>query len=225
MVDPLTGALDLWTGYGELLVHITDDAVQVYGPRTVPGSGRPVGPSPPAIRDWCRTDDRGRYRPLPSARSLPSNWESSFPTLDAFSAALGEVYPLAEEHIAAYTDGSLRVVGLDDVLERQSGRYRVAAELDERGRSAAADVLCARCVKVPVWRTGRPPGPPPGDNPIPCPEPCSVMVSLCREAALWQQEPPEPTAIDPDVAFAAFEEPGNEVREAYLRHRYGDAHA
>jgi hypothetical protein len=54
---------------------------------------------------------------------------------------------------------------------------------------------------------------------VPCPEPCSVFVSLCREAALWEQAPPQPAAVDDRVAWAAFDEPGNEVREAYLQLR------
>ncbi len=60
------------------------------------------------------------------------------------------------------------------------------------------------------------------DGEIPCPEPCSVLVSLCREAALWQREPPSPAQADPNVAFAAFDAPGNEIREAYLAARYGN---
>jgi hypothetical protein len=48
------------------------------------------------------------------------------------------------------------------------------------------------------------------------------MVSLCREAALWQDGPPKRTTPDPRAPFAAFDEPGNEIREAYLEKRYGD---
>jgi hypothetical protein len=76
-------------------------------------------------------------------------------------------------------------------------------------------------VKRPVWRDDQAAPPLPGETTIPCPEPCSVLVSLCREAALWQRDPPPSSPIDPGVPFAAFEQPGNDVREAYLRARYG----
>ena len=32
---------------------------------------------------------------------------------------------------------------------------------------------------------------------MPCPEPCSVLLALCREAAVWQQERPHPTRRSP----------------------------
>jgi hypothetical protein len=66
-------------------------------------------------------------------------------------------------------------------------------------------------VKAPAWR-----GDQPAVDQIPCPEPCGVLVSLCREAALWQKDRPQPADVDPYVAFAAFDVPGNEVRERFL---------
>ena len=107
--------------------------------------------------------------------------------------------------------GTLRVVGFDEMVARQRGRYRVAGELDEEGRERARGALCGGCVRTPVWAGGTP-----GEGAIPCPEPCSVMVALCREAALWQRQAPQPSSPDPTVPFADFSTPGNEVREAYL---------
>jgi hypothetical protein len=106
------------------------------------------------------------------------------------------------------------VAGLDEALARQSGRYAAARELSAAGREAATRALCKRCVKAPVWH-----GATASPDTIPCPEPCSVLVSLCREAALWERATPEATGVDPSVAFADFEQPGNEVRESYLAMR------
>jgi len=212
--------LDLWTELGELRVHITANEIRVFGPNSTDDS--PLAPSEPAaLREWTRVDDLGRYRPLPGARTMRSNWQVAFPSLAAFTDAMSEVYPLAFEHSTAWQEGRLRIVGLDEVLSRQSGRYEVAAKADETSRQVATAVLCGRCVKRPVWRDAETAVAIPGDTTIPCPEPCSVLVSLCREAALWQDDPPEPSEVDLSVAFAAFEEPGNEIREAYLRARYG----
>jgi hypothetical protein len=107
-----------------------------------------------------------------------------------------------------WTEGRLAVVPLDTVLGRQSGRYEVAARLSERGRAIASEVLCGECVKAPCWR-----GSVPAAGEIPCPEPCSVLVALCREAALWEKDLPAPSQSDQSVGFAQFEQPGNEIRE------------
>ena len=134
-------------------------------------------------------------------------------TAPGVKEAIEIVYPLALEHIARLADGTLRTVSLEETLARQSGRYAAAQELSERGRVLAREVLCARCVREPVWAmvvnslT---------EGTIPCPEPCSVMVSLCREAAIWEAAPPGPSAIDETAGWAAFDAAGNEVREAYL---------
>ncbi|MCC7363340.1 MAG: hypothetical protein IT303_03125 [Dehalococcoidia bacterium] len=213
----MNGELDFVTELGQLTVHITGEGIDVFGPASSPASPE-VPPTREALRELARTDPLGRYRPLSGARTLPGNWRAHFADLESFTAAVGEVYPLAFEHNAQWETGELRVVGLEAVLARHSGRYGGAKELDADGRELARRVLCARCVRVPVWAAPAAAKLPPGG--IACPEPCSVMVALCREAAIWQKERPARAQPDAAVAFAAFAEPGNEVREAYLRARY-----
>ncbi|MGH2632022.1 MAG: DR2241 family protein [Tepidiformaceae bacterium] len=197
---------------GQVGVRLEGNLAVIAGPGT---ERREVPGTPEALREAVRLDDLGRYRPLSGATSMPRGWWARISVAD-LAAALEAVYPLALDHMAAAEAGGLRIVPLADVLERQSGRYSVAAELDGEGRRVASGVLCRDCVRVPVWR---------GDFAshdaldIPCPEPCSVLVSLCREAALWQKSRPAPAPPDPTIAFAAFETPGNEVREAYLAAR------
>ena len=84
-------------------------------------------------------------------------------------------------------------------------------------RGLDSDTVCARCVKSPLWRPTTGPLTEGTSLPLPCPEPCSVVVSLCREAALWEEGPPAFAAENLTVAWAAFDQPGNEIREAYLR--------
>jgi hypothetical protein len=191
-------------------------SVRVAGP---PGDGDPFRfeATCEQLREWVRTDARGRYRPLPGARTMRQGWEATVRG-ESVAAVAGAIYPLAEEHCAQATTGTLRVLPLAQVLGRQTGRYRLAVELDSTGRKAAARVLCGQCVKQPLWRGDQWDG-----ESIPCPEPCSVLVSLCREAAAWQTQPPASHAPNPNIAYAAFDEPGNELREAYLRTRYGAA--
>lgn len=168
-----------------------------------------------ALREWVREDASGRYRPLPTARTMRPGWYMR--CADGFSLgdALGVVYPLAERHQRQLAEGSLRIVSLQEVFDRQSGRYRTAGKLPGAAREVAQRVLCAACVKVPAWHgeTG-------DEQDIPCPEPCSLMLSLCREAAIWEEARPAPAPVETAIPWAAFDEPGNEIREAYLRERF-----
>ncbi|MCY3647838.1 MAG: DR2241 family protein [Chloroflexi bacterium] len=194
---------------GEVAVAFRDGQVEFSGPRSGPDAGELTG-TVEALREHVRFDDQGRYRPLSGARTLPGNWHVSLPETLA-EAAIEAVYPQALLHQQQGEEGTLRVTTLDEVVVRQRGRYRIAAELDAEGRERARDALCGRCVRTPVWAEQAA-----SDEEIPCPEPCSVMIALCREAALWQRETPQPSSPYPEVAFADFPTPGNEVREAYL---------
>lgn len=205
--------------FGEAHVLLTRDLrhMRVWGPQTEDEPYR-FEPTPDELREWVRVDDRGRYRPLPGAKTMRKGWEATVATPGQdHQAVYDALYPLAMAQRALGREG-LRVVSLEEVLSRQTSRYKVSAELDDEGRRTATNALCSRCVKAPLWN-----GLPWPEGPqIVCPEPCSVMVSLCREAATWQRNPPKPAAVDPDLPFADFEQPGNEIREAYLRERYGD---
>jgi hypothetical protein len=208
--------------FGELSIAFEGDGAVIAVPAlapgrapNAPGQGSVLPSLRQVVREWTRVDDAGRYRPLPGAKTMRTGWQARCEPGEVM-ALLDEVYPLAERHTEQYGRGALRVVAMDEVLERQTGRYKVAAELDARGREVAQQVLCGRCVKAPVWG-----GEQPASGQIPCPEPCSVMVSLCREAALWQQAMPPGAPVDSEVAFAAFDAPGNEVRETYLEARRG----
>jgi hypothetical protein len=178
----------------------------------VPGATqRLLPPDPFLLQEFVRQDDLGRYRPLSGARTLPTGWSIAPQPELPLECILDIVYPLARTHQRHFAEGELRVVSLEDVLRRQSGRYESAAALPSAGRRAAVATVCGACVRVPVWD-----GAACAAADIPCPEPCSVMVSFCREAAAWHANPPTPAPVDDAVAWAAFDEPGNELRERYL---------
>lgn len=195
--------------FGELRVERNDAGWMIYGPAAFAES--PLV-APGELREWTRTDALSRYRPLTGARTLRPGWRCRVLSGRELRETLEAIYPLATAHREQWQEGRLRVVGLDEVLRRQTGRYEAAAALSAAGRRAATDALCPRCVRVPIWS-----GAALAADDIPCPEPCSVMVSLCREAALWEVDRPTPAPVDPAVPFAAFETPGNELREATLR--------
>lgn len=195
-----------------LIGELTVTKVSVGVPPRLPGA--PLRILPPVvdrIAEFTRHDEHGRYRPLTGARTLPSAWEVVLGRALAPEEVIDAVYPLATVHQRQYAEGALDVVSLDAVLQRQSGRYEETSGLSAKGRALAVETLCGSCVRKPVWADI-----PCSDAEIPCPEPCSVMVALCREAALWEREKPAPAAVEQLAPFAAFEQPGNELRERYL---------
>lgn len=194
---------------GEVAVVFRGGRVELSGPRSG-ADARELTGTIEALREHVRFDDHGRYRPLSGARTLPGDWRVSLPE-NLTEAAIDTIYPQALLHQRQAAQRTLRVTTLDEVVARQRGRYRIAGELAAERQERARDALCGQCVRTPVWT-----GEAASGQEIPCPEPCSVMIALCREAALWQREPPQPSSPDPEVAFADFQTEGNEVRETYL---------
>lgn len=192
--------------------ELTVTKVSVGVPPRVPGAPlRILPPDLAVIAEFARHTETGRYRPLSGERSLPSAWEVVLGRALTPEQVIDAVYPLATTHQAQHAQGAIEVVSLDAVLERQSGRYEDTAGLSEAGRALAVDTLCAVCVRVPLWD-----GAACAAGEIPCPEPCSVMVALCREAALWERARPDSAPAGGALPFAAFDLPGNELRERYL---------
>ncbi len=211
MVTPDLAIEPLISTLGELTITLTLDEALLEGPGERTRDIR-IGGDAEAIREWARFDSRGRYRPLSGARTLRPDWYARFSSLEALTGAVEGIYPLAYEHIAAATEGRLRVTTLEEALGRQGGRYESAAGLSPAGRDLTAALLCGGCVRTPAWRGGHIDA-----SAIPCPEPCSVLVAFCREAAAWEAAPPAAAPIDPMSPFAAFDSPGNELRERCLR--------
>jgi len=206
VVSRLVGQLRIGMGKEEATIESLGNGE----PGTGNGPIREVAWPGGELREIVRSDGHRRYRPLSGAKSLPGGWLVRCPVADV-DEVVETIYPLSTVHSREWQSGELRVVSLEDVLERQTGRYAVAATLDEDGRQLAREVLCGDCVRSPVWAGAEPPV-----AEIPCPEPCSVLVSLCREASLWQQSRPAPSAIDDDVPYAAFDHEGSAIREAYI---------
>ena len=200
---------------GQLRVEFEGETAVVHGPSRDSVEVE-IDAREELVRDWVRHDESGRYRPLPGANDMRGGWKLRCSVALPLETVAEIVYPLATLHIEEHREGVLRLVPLQDVLQRQTGRYGRAVTLPEEAREVAVEVLCGRCVKRPVWHGAEAAG-----EEIPCPEACSVMVSLCRDAALWELASPPGGKVDEGLPWAAFERPGNEIREEYLRQRFG----
>lgn len=201
---------------GELTISVAGDVAEIRGPE----SGREpvtVAGGTESLRDWVRADGSGGYRPLSGARTMRPDWVFRCER-DLLRAAIDTIYPLALVHREMASAGTLRIVGLEEVLARQTKGAR--RSVPEAVETALERVVCGACVRSPVWRSAAA-----GDvltGEIPCPEPCSVVVALCRRALEWEtQFPrlPRPDAPDPSVPYAQFENPKNALRVAYLKAR------
>lgn len=134
---------------GELRVDLAADGWNVCGPRTTGESAeRCIETSDSeALRRHVQFDDAGRYRPLTGARSLPGGWHVQAADDTSLRTVLDVVYPLATHHITQEAAGSLWVVELEVVLERQSGRYANADRLRRSGPLAGGTGRRLRAVR------------------------------------------------------------------------------
>jgi hypothetical protein len=144
---------------------------------------------PLAARDLVKHDDRGRYRPLKTAPSLPTGW--AFVGLDgrACTRALDLIYPATVANWHLEREGDLDVNHWRETMERQSGIYSVIKTWD-RGEGYehvnwVAEACCddSQCLKRREWGyddeteldvDG-------GDGEFPCREPCSLVVAAARK--------------------------------------------
>ncbi len=206
--------------FGQLTITIAGDSATIEGPTATEAGASCIAPAEAAaLHQFLRFDDAGNYRPLSGATNMRSGWR--------IECAAGELlplieaaYPLATIHAAQSDAGTLRTASLAEVLGRQSGRYESARAITPASAEAAMTSLCGNCVRRPVWPSGIERADGASDSAaIPCPEPCSVLIELCREVQIFDQEPPEPAVVDSAVPFARFDLPGNAIRERYLRLR------
>ncbi|MFB6295620.1 MAG: DR2241 family protein [Halobacteriales archaeon] len=197
-------------------------------------------------RELVKYDDRGRYRPLKTAPTLPGGWV--FPDLDAsdLAQAVDFVYPATVENWYREREGRLDVSHWRETIDRQTGIYGVVKTWD-RGeghdhvnRVAEACCVDSQCLKRREWEydgetdldvDG-------GDGAFPCREPCSLVIAAARQWTKLDGEEPQTyqfeltpsekeqveaiidTVADgrtDEIREADFDDPANHYRARYLR--------
>jgi sirohydrochlorin cobaltochelatase len=105
--------------------------------------------------ELARFDDAGKYRPLKTAPTLRHGWELRLGNLDELRLALDLFYPGRLAAFLAFERNELIATPLRATLERQTGMYRIAAQIGEE----QADELVARfctsdggCLRTILWR-------------------------------------------------------------------------
>jgi sirohydrochlorin cobaltochelatase len=152
--------------------------------------------------DLARFDDAGNYRPLKTAPTLRHGWELRMAGLAELRLALDLFYPGRLAAFMAFERDELVATPLRATLERQTGMYRIAAQIGEEQADELVGRFCASnggCLRTILWRrdaggtvpsTGLPPTKfdPRHDQaggadpvvPLLCQEACNLLVAEAR---------------------------------------------
>jgi sirohydrochlorin cobaltochelatase len=152
--------------------------------------------------ELARFDDEGNYRPLKTAPTLRHGWKLTLANLAELRLALDLFYPGRLAAFQAFEQNTLKTTPLRDTLERQTGMYRIAAQIREEQADELVGRFCRSdggCLRTILWRrdaAGTAPStqlPPekfdPGHDqtgggervvPLLCQEACNLLVAEAR---------------------------------------------
>jgi sirohydrochlorin cobaltochelatase len=175
--------------------------------------------NPEAAIEIAKFDDAGNYRPLKTAPNLQHGWQLEVVDLAALRRALDYFYPGRLAIFASWKAEELKATPLRATLDRQSGMYRVAANISDGQIDDLVGNFCRSdggCLRTILWKrdaTGRMPSTklptekfdPDYDQacaprsmkataaiPLLCQEACNLLVNECRKVV--KMEGAEPSA-------------------------------
>ena len=156
-----------------------------------------------AAIDLARFDDAGNYRSLKTAPSLRHGWRLILANVTELRLALDYFYPGRLAAFFAFEKNELRTTPLRETLERQSGMYRIAAQLTDEQADELVGNFCRSdggCLRTILWRRDRDGATPsqklPSQKfdpvfdqtgkgepvvPVLCQEACNLLVAAARE--------------------------------------------
>lgn len=113
---------------------------------------------PEAVLELARFDDAGKYRPLKTAPTLRHGWRLRVETVADLWLALDHFYPGRLAAFFVYDAGELGTTPLRETLERQSGMYRIAAQISDDKADELVGDFCRSdggCLRTILWRRDR----------------------------------------------------------------------
>jgi sirohydrochlorin cobaltochelatase len=150
----------------------------------------------------ARFDDGGNYRPLKTAPNLRHGWELQLKNLAELRLALDLFYPGRLAAFFAFEKNDLAATSLRNTLERQTGMYRIAAQIRDEQADKLVGEFCRSdggCLRTILWRrdaAGTVPSThlpvekfhPPHDQtgraepviPLLCQEACNLLIAKAR---------------------------------------------
>ncbi len=104
-------------------------------------------------REIARCDASGAFRPLKTAPSLKRGWELSLTEPNEVHQALDHLYPATLANWFRHSEGYLPARHLKEMLDRQTGMYRVTGLLREGEAQALVAATChdGNCLRTILW--------------------------------------------------------------------------
>ena len=219
--------------WGELAIGVElVDGDRRYDVRHEDDVGHPVDETysdPLDARRLVKHDDKGRYRPLSTAPTLPHGWAFTELDGDDLVRTVDFVYPATIANWHRERNGDLDVDHWRDVAGRQSGIYQIVEQLEGDALEWAAEACCtdSQCLKRREWDESADEelDVPRGDGEFPCREACSVFVTAARKFVTLEREesreytfeltPTEKEQLE-SILDAVADDATDDIREADL---------
>ncbi|MFL6590781.1 MAG: DR2241 family protein [Chthoniobacterales bacterium] len=140
---------------GELAITAANHAYTLTHRDDADRSDHAAYTEPEAAAELARFDDAGNYRPLKTAPTLRHGWKLTVETLEELRVALDHFYPgrLAAHFVAEQEQ--LKTTPLRATLERQTGMYRIAAQITDAQANELVGNFCRSdggCLRTILWR-------------------------------------------------------------------------
>lgn len=103
----------------------------------------------------ARFDEGGSYRPLKTAPNLRRGWRLILADLAGLRLALDLFYPGRLAAFLAFENRELATTPLRETLARQTGMYRIAAQIDDPQADELIGDFCRSdggCLRTILWR-------------------------------------------------------------------------
>jgi sirohydrochlorin cobaltochelatase len=100
-------------------------------------------------------DDAGNYRPLKTAPNLGRGWQLTVANLSDLRCALDYFYPGRLALVIAEKENRLETTSLRQTLDRQSGMYRIAANISDEQINDLVGDFCRSdggCLRTILWK-------------------------------------------------------------------------
>src|SRR4051812_30660069 len=103
----------------------------------------------------AKFDDTAKYRPLKTAPNLRHGWRLKLKGFPAVRLALDSFYPGRLAVFLAFETQTLRTSPLRETLQRQTGMYRVAANISDAQLDKVVANFCRSdggCLRTILWK-------------------------------------------------------------------------
>lgn len=110
---------------------------------------------PEEAAELARFDDAGNYRPLKTAPNLRHGWRLTLENLVELRTALDLFYPGRLAAFFAFEKHELVATPFRKTLGRQTGMYRIAAQIDDPAADELIGNFCRSdggCLRSILWR-------------------------------------------------------------------------